>query len=177
MRGSQFALPLNRSTQPHLPNPRALYPPPLKAILFAIAAGLFWGVGEVFTKAVLHTRQIGPVTAIAVRSTIALPVLWGVYWLVVKNAKMEPQTWTKADPSTLWKLALGSGLLAGAGGMVCFYAALNFGEVSRVKPIAFALAPATAVLIGWLALGEPMSARKGLAVACILAGVVMLSVK
>ena len=90
---------------------------------------------------------------------------------------MEPQTWTKADPGTLWKLVLGSGLLAGAGGMVCFYAALNFGEVSRVKPIAFALAPATAVLIGWLLLGEPISARKATAVALILTGVVMLSLK
>ena len=149
----------------------------MKAILFAIAAGLCWGVGEVFTKAVLHTKQVGPVTAIAVRSTVALPVLWLVYLLVVKSAKMEPQTWTKADPGTLWKLVLGSGLLAGAGGMICFYAALNFGEVSRIKPIAFALAPATAVLIGWLALGEPMTIRKGAAVALILTGVVMLSLK
>jgi Integral membrane protein DUF6. len=61
--------------------------------------------------------------------------------------------------------------------MICFYAALNFGEVSRIKPIAFALAPATAVLIGWLALGEPMTARKAAAVALILTGVVMLSLK
>ena len=149
----------------------------MKAILFAIAAGLFWGVGEVFTKSVLHTKQIGPVTAIAVRSTVALPILWLVYFFVVKSAKMEPQAWTKADPATLWKLILGSGLLAGAGGMVCFYAALNYGEVSRVKPIAFALAPAVAVIIGWLALGEPMHARKAIAVALILTGVVMLSVK
>ncbi|USO00178.1 MAG: EamA family transporter [Phycisphaeraceae bacterium] len=149
----------------------------MKAILFAIAAGLFWGVGEVFTKAVLHTKQIGPVTAIAVRSTIALPVLWLVYLVVVKGANMEPQHWTKADPSTLWKLVLGSGLLAGAGGMVCFYTALNFGDVSRIKPIAFALAPATAVILGWLFLHEPMSARKAIAVALILGGVVLLSVK
>jgi len=149
----------------------------MKAILFAIAAGLFWGVGEVFTKSVLHTKQIGPITAIAVRSTVALPILWLVYFFVVKSAKLEPQAWAKADPGTLWKLVLGSGLLAGAGGMICFYAALNFGEISRIKPIAFALAPATAVLIGWLALGEPMHARKAIAVALILTGVVMISIK
>lgn len=149
----------------------------MKAILFAIAAGLFWGVGEVFTKSVLHTKQIGPVTAIALRSTIALPILWLVYLIITRATNLEAQNWTKADPGTLWKLALGSGLLAGAGGMICFYAALNFGEVSRIKPIAFALAPATAVLIGWLALGEPMTARKAAAVALILTGVVMLSVK
>ncbi len=149
----------------------------MKAILFAIAAGLFWGVGEVFTKSVLHTKQIGPVTAIALRSTIALPILWLVYLIITRTTNLETQNWTKADPGTLWKLALGSGLLAGAGGMICFYAALNFGEVSRIKPIAFALAPATAVLIGWLALGEPMTARKAAAVALILTGVVMLSIK
>lgn len=149
----------------------------MKAILFAIAAGLFWGIGEVFTKSVLHTKQIGPVTAIAVRSTVALPILWLVYLVVVKSAKLEPQNWTQAEPSTLWKLVLGSGLLAGAGGMVCFYAALNFGEVSRIKPIAFALAPAVAVILGWLALGEPMTARKAAAVVLILTGVVLLSLK
>ena len=147
----------------------------MKAVIFAVLAGLFWGVGEVFTKSVLHTKQIGPVTAIAVRSTVALPVLWLVYAFAVRGAGLEPRDWSHAEPATLWKLVLGSGLLAGAGGMVCFYTALNFGDVGRIKPIAFALAPATAVLLGWLALGEPMNARKAAAVGLILLGVVLLA--
>jgi len=147
----------------------------MHAILFAALAGLCWGVGEVFTKSVLHTKQVGPITAIAVRSTVALPALWIAYWLAVHRQKAEPANWLQADRATLLKLVLGSGLVAGAAAMICFYVALHLGEISRVKPIAFALAPATAVLIGWLALGEVMTANKAAGVALILAGVVLLT--
>jgi bacterial/archaeal transporter family protein len=147
----------------------------MNAILLAIGAGLCWGVGEVFTRSVLHTKQIGPLTAIAVRTTVALPALWLAYWLAAHVTKAEPRGWIRADPATLAKLVLGSGLMAGAGGMICFYAALNLGEVSRIKPIAFSIAPAVGVLLGWLALGEEMNARKLAAVGLILAGVVLLT--
>jgi transporter family protein len=88
---------------------------------------------------------------------------------------MEPQTWVKAEPATLMKVILGSGLVAGAGGMICFYIALNLGEISRIKPIAFSIAPATAVVLGWLILREPMSIQKAFGVGLILAGVVLLT--
>ena len=45
----------------------------MAAIVLAVLAGLAWGIGEVFTKSVLHSKQIGPITAIAVRSSVALP--------------------------------------------------------------------------------------------------------
>ncbi|MCB9839145.1 MAG: DMT family transporter [Phycisphaeraceae bacterium] len=146
-----------------------------RAVLFAIAAGVCWGVGEVFTKSVLHSKQIGPVTAIAVRSTIALPVLWAAYYFAVIRAQMEPTSWLQADRGVLLKLTLGSGLMAGAAGMLCFYLALHFGEVSRVKPIAFALAPTIAVVLGIIFLHEPLTLRKGLGVASILLGVLLLT--
>lgn len=147
----------------------------MNAILLAVLAGLCWGVGELFTKSVLHTGKVGPLTAIAVRSTIALPVLWLAYALAVHYAKIEPRGWIKTDTAVLLKLALGSGLIAGAAGMICFYAALNLGEVSRVKPIAFSVAPAVAVILGWLVLGEQMTLQKALAVLLIIAGVVLLT--
>lgn len=147
----------------------------MKAVVFAILAGLCWGVGEVFTKAVLHTGRVGPLTAIAVRSTVALPVLWAVWWYGVGVARTEPVAWLNAGPGTLAKLILGSGLIAGAGGMAFFYLALSAGEVGRVKPIAFAIAPAIGAALGWLALGESMSVRKIAGIALILGGVVLLS--
>ena len=147
----------------------------MPAIIVAVLAGLCWGIGELFTKSALHSKAIGPITAIAVRSTIALPVLWLVYAIVVPIRKAEPTSWTKADSSVLMKVGLGSGLLAGAAGMICFYLALHLGEVSRIKPIAFAVAPATAVLLGWLVLGETMTTSKGIGVGLVLAGVVMLT--
>ena len=147
----------------------------MRWLIFAVLAGLCWGVGELFTKAVLHTKQIGPITAITVRSTVALPIMWAVWLLLVKWRGLEPRALLPSDGATLAKLVLGSGVLAGAGGMILFYAALNFGEVSRVKPVAFALAPMVAVLLGWLVLHETMTPTKGVGAAMILAGVVLLT--
>lgn len=148
----------------------------MNAILLAIAAGLCWGVGELFTKSVLHTKQIGPITAITIRSTVALPVLWAAYYVAMHITKSEPERWWQnADRATILKLVLGSGLVAGAAAMIFFYAALSQGEISRIKPIAFTLAPATAVLLGCLLLHEPMTARKAIAITMILGGVAILS--
>jgi bacterial/archaeal transporter family protein len=154
---------------------RAAIMPAMKAAILAVLAGLCWGVGEFFTKQVLHTHRVGPITAIAVRSTVALPVLWAVYLLVVRSQGVEPRDWTQAGTATLLKLALGSGLVAGAAGMLCFYGALNLGPISKVKPIAFTLAPVVGTLLGWLVLGETMTATKWVALGLIVVGVVLLT--
>lgn len=149
----------------------------MKAVLLAIAAGLCWGVGEVCARAVLHSGKFGPFSAIAIRSTIALPLIWIAYLVAAKamKAPREQSAWGEADAKTWGLLVVGSGVVAGAAAMICFYAALSVGEISRVKPIAFALAPATAVLLGWIALGESMTGRKALAVGLIMVGVVLLT--
>jgi transporter family protein len=148
----------------------------MQAIVLAVLAGLCWGVGELCTKSVLHTHRIGPVTAIALRSTIALPVLWTAWWIAVRGVRAEPRGGLGAlAGADLAKLVLGSGLLAGAAGMICFYAALNLDDVSRIKPIAFTVAPAVAALLGWLVLREPMTWRRSVAIALILSGVVLLT--
>lgn len=150
----------------------------MKAIVFAVLAGLCWGIGEVVTRAVLHSKEVGPLAAIAVRSTVALPLIWLAYLGAVHvfASPSEPQRWASTASAGTWaKLVLGSGLVAGAAAMIFFYVALSLGEVSRVKPVAFALAPATAVVLGWLALGETMTIRKAAAVLLILIGIYLLS--
>lgn len=147
----------------------------MKAILLALGAGLCWGIGEVFTRSVLHSGKVGPITAITIRSTVALPVLWIAYVIAMYGLESEPTQWWRADRSILLKLVLGSGLVAGAAAMIFFYSALRIGEVSVVKPVAFATAPVLAVLLGWLVLGERLTLAKGLGVGLILAGVVVLT--
>ena len=149
----------------------------MKPMLFAIAAGLCWGIGEVGTRSALHGGRIGPIGAITVRSLVAIPFLILVFWLMTRGVaglRVEPAL-AEADRATWLKLVLGSGLVAGAMAMIFFYVALSLGEVSVVKPIAFSIAPAVGVLLGWLVLGESMDARKALAVGLILAGVVILT--
>lgn len=151
----------------------------MKAILLAIGAGVCWGIGEVATRSVLHSGKVGPITAIAVRSTVALPLIWIAYAVAMYGlkAQTEPANWLQAGGPTLAKLVLGSGVVAGAAAMILFYSALSLGEVSRIKPIAFAVAPAVGALLGWLVLGEAMTVKKAVGVMTILAGVVILTGK
>lgn len=155
----------------------------MAAIVFAVLAGLFWGIGELCAKSVLKSGHVGPMTAIAVRTAVALPVLLLAFaaasrgWLeaVGVSAQREPTDWVHAPTPVAMKLILGAGLSAGAFGIMFFYLGLSAGEISKVKPIAFALAPTIAVLGGWLLLGEGMSLQKGLAVAMIVGGAVLLT--
>jgi len=148
----------------------------MNAALLAVLAGLCWGVGEVFTRSVLHAKAVGPLAAIAIRSTVALPLLWAVWAVGSHGLGLEPPgLLDRADGGSVAKLVLGSGVVAGAGGMALFYAALSLGEVSRVKPIAFSVAPATAVVLGAIFLGEALSLPKVLGLVLILGGVLLLT--
>ncbi len=144
----------------------------MHAVILAVLAGVCWGVGELCTKAVLHTKQIGPITAIMIRASVALPVLWLAYVVARHLLKTpgEQGNWWQADTPTLLKLILGSGLCAGAAAMIFFYSALNLDDISTIKPIAFTIAPATAVILGRLVLGEEVTVRKWIAVGIILVG-------
>lgn len=148
----------------------------MRGWMLAVAAGLCWGVGELCTKSVLHSGKVGPLSAIALRSTIALPVIWLAWWLVVNvwGAEARPALRELSSGDVL-RLVLGSGLCAGALGMVFFYGALALDDVSRIKPIAFTIAPATAALLGWHFLGEGLGVRKLVALALILGGVALLA--
>ena len=149
----------------------------LPSIILAIVAGLCWGIGEVCSKWVLSSHQIGPITAITLRSTIALPILWAVYLVTVhvRHDTTEGAIGNLQRPQWL-ALICGSGLLAGALAMIFFYMSMKGAPISVVKPIAFTLSPAVAVLLGWAVLKEGMTPVKGCAVSLILLGVILLTV-
>lgn len=150
----------------------------MPAIIFAVIAGLCWGIGEVSAKAVLHTGKIGPFAAVAIRTSLALPIIWIAFLIAHKAAPQSAgKALTTLNPKEWVLLLLGSGVIAGAFAMIAFYISISMGEVSRMKPIAFSVAPASAVLIGALFLNEPLTPRKLLAITLILTGVVLLSTK
>jgi len=148
------------------------------AILCAIAAGLCWGVGEIFTKSAINTREIGPLGTVLIRAAVTLPLALAGFLVAYKLMQTETQPWWSTMSAATWlKLIVGSGLLAGFGGVFFFYYGLSLpgGDISVLRPIAFALAPATAVLLGWWFLGEGMTAKKAVAVALIVAGIMLLA--
>lgn len=149
----------------------------MKAILFAVLAGLCWGVGEIYTKSALNSKQVGPMTTLLVRALVTLPPTLIVFLLAQHVWRNEPANWVRETQTHVWlKLIIGSGLLAGFAGVFCFYMGLAQpgGDISILRPIAFGLAPATAVLLGWVVLGEPMTMKKAAAVVMIVAGIVIL---
>lgn len=150
----------------------------MRAVLFAVIAGLCWGVGEIFTKAALNSRQVGPMAVLLVRAMVTVPPAVVAYLFAAHLSRSETSNWWREMDGAVWlKLVVGSGLMAGFAGVFFFYAGLAMpgGDISKLRPIAFSLAPASAVLLGWIVLGEPMTVRKAAATALILAGIVLLA--
>lgn len=150
----------------------------MKAIVCAILAGLCWGVGEIFSKWALNTGQVGPMAVQMVRAAVTLPLTIAALIVATKFAHSEVPGWWRQLDGKVWLMLIGgSGLLAGFAGVFFFYLGLSLpgGDISKLRPIAFALAPATAVILGWLILHEPMSWRKAFAVVLIVAGILLLA--
>ncbi|MCC5823354.1 MAG: EamA family transporter [Phycisphaerales bacterium] len=145
-------------------------------VLFAVLAGLCWGVGEVCARSVLHGGKVGPFMAVAIRSSVALPLIWLAFAAAHRVAPAASGKGLGHLDTREWLLLiLGSGVVAGAAAMICFYISLSLGEVSKMKPIAFTVAPAAAVLLGAWFLGESLTARKLVAVGLVITGVLLLA--
>lgn len=147
----------------------------MKAVIFAVLAGVCWGVGELFTKSVLHSGRIGPMTVLLARAVVSLPPAIIAYAVAYSVLRSEPPEWWRAGTPLLARLGVGSALLAGFAGVFFFYLGLSSGPISTVKPIAFTVGPAVAVVLAWMFLREPMSAAKLAGVAMVLIGVVLIA--
>ncbi len=145
-------------------------------VLFAVLAGLCWGIGEVCARGVLHGGKIGPFLAVAIRSSVALPLIWMAFAAAHRVAPNASGKGLGALTVKEWVLLLvGSGVVAGAAAMICFYISISLGEVSKMKPIAFTVAPVAAVILGAMFLGESLTPRKVLAVVMVIGGVLLLA--
>jgi uncharacterized membrane protein len=150
----------------------------MQAILCAVLAGLCWGVGEIFTKAAINTKEIGPLGAVLMRAAVTLPLAVLGFWAAQAFLKSEPPAFWRHMSTRSWLMVIGgSGVLAGFAGVFFFYVGLSLpgGDISLLRPIAFGLAPATAVLLGWWFLGEEMTVKKAIAVVLIVAGIALLA--
>ena len=140
----------------------------MKAQLLALLTAMAWGIGGYFEKKGLHQGHLSPQVGITLRTVTALIVLAAVslpQWKTIPQAGARP----------LLYMIIGGGLLAGAAGMLCFYAALKGAPLGKVMPIAFT-APLFGALMGVAFGGEALSARIAVGMLLTIGGIVVLTV-
>lgn len=136
--------------------------------LLALFTAMAWGVGGYFEKKGLHLGGLSPQMGITIRTAVALVILGAVSF---PQWKSLPQAGTKA----ILMMVLGGGLVAGAIGMLCFYAALKGAPLNRVMPIAFT-SPLFGALMGIIFGGEPLTWKTAIGTLLTIAGIVTLTV-
>ncbi|MFO7583920.1 MAG: EamA family transporter [Anaerolineales bacterium] len=138
--------------------------PQLLALLTAIA----WGVGGYFEKKGLHLGGLSPELGITIRTAVAFVILGTVSF---PQWKTLPQ----AGPKALTMMILGGGVVAGAVGMLCFYAALKGAPLTKVMPIAFT-SPLFGALMGLILGGEPLTWKTVLGMLMTIGGIILLTI-
>jgi transporter family protein len=139
----------------------------MKPEILALMTAAAWGIGGYFEKKGLHLGQLSPQVGITIRTGVALLILAIVSY---PQWRTIPQAGSKA----LLMMVLGGGVLAGAVGMLCFYAALKGAPLGKVMPIAFTsplFGAAMALLIG----GEPLTPKAVIGMLLTVAGIVVLT--
>ncbi len=135
--------------------------------LLALFTAAAWGIGGYFEKKGLHMGHLSPQLGISIRTAVALLILGLVsapQWKLLLSA----------PPRALWMMVIGGGVVAGAGGMLCFYAALKGAPLNRVMPIAFT-SPLFGALMGLMLGGETLTLKTALGMLLTVGGIVLLS--
>jgi transporter family protein len=137
--------------------------------LLALFTAMAWGIGGFFEKRGLHLGHLSPQMGITIRTAVALVILGVVSF---PQWKTVPQ----AGPRALAMMVLGGGVVAGAVGMLCFYAAIKGAPLGKVMPIAFT-SPLFGVLMGLLAGTEPFRWKTVVGMVLTVGGIVVLTVE
>lgn len=140
----------------------------MKPQLLALITAMAWGIGGYFEKKGLHLGNISPQMGITIRTAIALIILGAVSF-------PQWKTITQAGSKALLMMILGGGVVAGAVGMLCFYAALKGAPLTQVMPIAFT-SPFFGALMGVLLGGEPLTIKTVVGMLLTIAGIVVLTI-
>lgn len=133
-------------------------------IFFAFGSAFLAGITSILAKCGIQKTDSDAATAI--RTVVVLLFAWLMVW-VVGSAPMITSLSAKT-----WTFLLLSGLATGASGL-CYFRALQLGDVNKVVPIDKSSTVLT-ILLAFFFLGEPLTWRKGLAVALIGIGTLLM---
>lgn len=140
----------------------------MKPQLLALLTAIAWGVGGYFEKKGLHLGNLAPEIGITIRTAVALVILGAVSF---PQWKTIPQAGSKA----LLYMIIGGGVVAGAVGMLAYYAAIKGAPLTKVMPIAFT-SPLFGALMGIIFGGEPLTIKSVAGLALTVAGIVLLTI-
>ena len=133
-------------------------------ILLAFGSAFFAGVTSILAKAGI--RETDSNLATAIRTIIVLIFSWIMVFLVGSQG-----TIFQIDGKTALFLVL-SGLATGAS-WLCYFRALQLGNINRVVPIDKSSTVLT-ILLAFVLLGEPVSIAKGVGIVAIAAGTYLM---
>jgi len=136
-------------------------------LYWALLSAVFAGVTAVLAK--VGVTGINSNLATAIRTTVILLFTWGLAILTTGRGELA------AISRRAWFFLVLSGLATGLS-WLCYFRALQLGEVSRVAPID-KLSVAVAIVLSLVFLGERLSLREGIGAALILAGALFLALK
>lgn len=133
-------------------------------VVFALGSALFAGVTSILAK--VGIRHTDSNVATALRTTVVLVFSWLMVFLTGAQAGLG-----EIGARTTLFLVL-SGLATGAS-WICYFRALQLGDINKVVPIDKSSVILTVVL-AFLLLGEPVSLAKAAALVLIGAGTLMM---
>ena len=131
---------------------------------FALGSAFFAGITAVLAK--VGMKNVNSTLATAIRTVIVLVFSWWMVFLVGSQAEI-----TRLSGRTLFYLVL-SGLSTGAS-WLCYFRALQLGDVNKVAPIDKSSTVLT-ILLAFLLLGEPVSAPQIVGVLGIGTGTLLM---
>lgn len=138
-------------------------------ILFAILAGLAWGLGGYFEKAGLRAMGIPPIAGITLRTGVAV-ILLGLMsipaWKQIVNIN-DTMAWIM--------IIIGGGVIAGSFGMWSFYKSLaTTDNLGVTLALAFSISPIAGTVMGLFKGNQPMNWQTGIGLITIVVGIVIL---
>lgn len=133
-------------------------------LLFACGSAFFAGITAILAK--VGIRNTDSNVATALRTSVVVVFSWVMVFLTGAQRGV-----TAIAPVTLLFLVL-SGLATGAS-WVCYFRALQLGDINKVVPIDKSSIVLT-VILAFILLGEPISWLKGAALVMIGAGTLMM---
>ena len=133
-------------------------------LLYAVGASFFAGITAILVKIGVEDTDSHLLTAL--RTIVVLIFSWIMVFVVGSQG-----TISEVSPKTLLFLCA-SGITTGAS-WICYFHALQIGDVNKVVPIDKSSVVLT-ILLGVLFLGEPMSVSKGICVILIAAGTYLM---